>query len=127
MVASPSLQIGPTTPSLPWTLMLPTILNSSCPTSHMGATTLDHDTKGRCGLAMEKNNSFPKYSEFGFTERSNSYNFNGPKGGGFCAANDPELKRKKRIKAYNVFTMEGKLKTSVRNGFKWIKNKFGEW
>jgi len=30
-------------PSRPWTLMLPTTLNSSCPTSHMGATTLDHD------------------------------------------------------------------------------------
>ncbi|KAG5051145.1 hypothetical protein JHK87_003343 [Glycine soja] len=81
---------------------------------------------------MEKNNSLPKYSssysEFGFAERSNSYNFNGPiqKGSGFCAANDPELKRKKRIKAYNVFTVEEKLKTSVRNGFKWIKDKFGD-
>nr|KYP62063.1 hypothetical protein KK1_016583 [Cajanus cajan] len=82
---------------------------------------------------MEKNNSFPKYScsysEFGFNERSNSYNFNGPsqKGSGFSAATDPELKRKKRIKAYNVFTVERKVKASVRSGFKWIKNKFGEW
>ncbi|KAK7380527.1 hypothetical protein VNO78_33040 [Psophocarpus tetragonolobus] len=83
---------------------------------------------------MDNNNSsLPKYSccsysEFGFTDRSNSYNFNGPtqKGSGFCAANDPELKRKKRIKAYNVFTVEAKVKTSVRNGFKWIKNKFGD-
>ncbi|KAK7270979.1 hypothetical protein RJT34_26535 [Clitoria ternatea] len=81
---------------------------------------------------MEENNSYPEYycsySEFGSRERSNSYNFNGPyqKGSGFCASNDPELKRKKRIKGYNVFTMEGKLKTSVRNGFKWIKNKFGD-
>ncbi|KAF7812532.1 DUF3511 domain protein [Senna tora] len=80
---------------------------------------------------MEKSKSFPEYScsysEFnGFGERSNSYNFNGPtqKGSGFYAANDPEFKRKKRIKAYNVLTMEGKLKSSVRNGFKWIKNKF---
>ncbi|OIW12562.1 hypothetical protein TanjilG_04726 [Lupinus angustifolius] len=79
---------------------------------------------------MEKNKSFPNYScsysEFEFREGSNSYNFNGPseKGSGFCAENDPEIKRKKRIKAYNVFTVEGKLKTSVRNSFKWIKNKF---
>ncbi|CAL0320506.1 unnamed protein product [Lupinus luteus] len=79
---------------------------------------------------MEKSKSFPQYScsysEFEFRERSNSYNFNGPseKGSGFCAANDAEIKRKKRIKAYNVFTLEGKLKTSVRNSFKWIKNKF---
>lgn len=79
---------------------------------------------------MEASKSFPEYncsySEFGFRERSNSYNFNGPKGSEFCASNDPELKRKKRIKAYNMFTVEGKLKTSVRNGFKWIKNKFGD-
>ncbi|KAE9611361.1 hypothetical protein Lal_00011725 [Lupinus albus] len=80
---------------------------------------------------MEKNKSLPNYSssyysEFEFREGSNSYNFNGPseKGSGFCAANDPEIKRKKRIKAYNVLTVEGKLKTSVRNSFKWIKNKF---
>ncbi|CAL0316046.1 unnamed protein product [Lupinus luteus] len=78
---------------------------------------------------MEKNKSFPNYScsnpEFEFREGSNSYNFNGPseKESGFCAANDPENKRKKRIKAYNVFTVEEKLKTSVRNSYKWIKNK----
>ena len=81
---------------------------------------------------MEKSKSFPEYScsysEFGFRERSNSYSFNGPteKESGFCAANDPELKRKKRIKAYNVLTAEGKLKTSVRNSIKWIKNKFSD-
>ncbi|BAT94339.1 hypothetical protein LR48_Vigan02g200400 [Vigna angularis] len=81
---------------------------------------------------MEKSKSFPEYScsytEFGFRDRSNSYNFNGPtqKGSGFTASNDPELKRKKRIKAYNVLTVEGKLKTSVRNSFKWIKNKFSD-
>ncbi|KAK7270416.1 hypothetical protein RIF29_23533 [Crotalaria pallida] len=82
---------------------------------------------------MEKSKSFPEYScsytEFEYRERSNSYNFNGPtseKGSGFVAANDPELKRKKRIKAYNVLTVEGKLKTSVRNSFKWIKNKFSD-
>ncbi|XP_022634539.1 uncharacterized protein LOC111241301 [Vigna radiata var. radiata] len=78
---------------------------------------------------MEKKKSVPKYSEFGLREEgSKSYKFNGPqqKGTGFCAANDPELKRKKRIKSYNVFTVEGNLKTTVRNGFKWIKNKFGD-
>ncbi|KAI4346537.1 hypothetical protein L6164_007426 [Bauhinia variegata] len=83
-----------------------------------------------CFVAMEKSKSCPEYScsysEFG--GRSSSYNFNGPnqKGNGFCATNDPELKRKKRIKSYNVFTLEGKLKTSVRNSFKWIKNKFSD-
>ncbi|AES62314.1 uncharacterized protein [Medicago truncatula] len=81
---------------------------------------------------MEKSKSFPEYScsytEFGYSERSNSYNFNGPsdKGSGFSASNDSELKRKKRIKSYNVLAVEGKLKSSVRNSFKWIKNKFSD-
>ncbi|KAF3445476.1 hypothetical protein FNV43_RR10652 [Rhamnella rubrinervis] len=83
---------------------------------------------------MEKSKSFPEYSssysgEFGFrTDRSNSYNFNGPcqKGNGFATSTDPELQRKKRIASYNVFTMEGKVKSSVRSSFKWIKNKFSD-
>ncbi|GKU90723.1 hypothetical protein SLEP1_g4683 [Rubroshorea leprosula] len=82
---------------------------------------------------MEKSRSFPEYSssfsgEFEFDDRPNSYNFNGPcsKGNGFAASNDPELKRKKRIASYNVFTKEGKLKSSVRNSFKWIKSKFAD-
>ncbi|KAF9602895.1 hypothetical protein IFM89_032635 [Coptis chinensis] len=78
---------------------------------------------------MEKSRSFPEYSasysggEFGFEDRSNSnnsYSFNGPK------ETDPELKRKKRVASYNVFTTEGKVKSSVRNSFKWIKTKFTE-
>ncbi|KAK3426178.1 uncharacterized protein LOC104449583 [Eucalyptus grandis] len=82
---------------------------------------------------MEKNKSYPAYSaaylgEFETEERSNSYNFNGPggKGSGFAASSDPELKRKKRIAAYNVFAAEGKLKSSLRNSFKWIKGKANE-
>ncbi|KAJ4701040.1 DUF3511 domain protein [Melia azedarach] len=82
---------------------------------------------------MEKSKSFPEYTssfsgEFGLEDhhRSNSYTFNGPnsKGNGFASSNDPELKRKKRIASYNVFTVENKLKSSVRNSFKWFKNKF---
>lgn len=82
---------------------------------------------------MEKSKSFPQYSsffsgEFGFEDQSNSYNFNGPsqKGNGFATSSDPELKRKKRIASYNVFTVEGKLKSSARNSFKWIKSKFSD-
>ncbi|XP_058775605.1 uncharacterized protein LOC131649875 [Vicia villosa] len=86
----------------------------------------------REGLFMEKSKSFPEYScsytEFGFRERSSSYNFNGPsdKGSSFSASNDSEIKRKKRIKSYNVLAVEGKLKSSVRNSFKWIKNKLSD-
>nr|DAD40113.1 TPA_asm: hypothetical protein HUJ06_014436 [Nelumbo nucifera] len=81
---------------------------------------------------MERCRSFPDYScsysggGFGLKERSNSYSFNGPsgRGNGFSTSSDPELKRKKRVAAYNVFTTEAKLKSSVRNSFKWIKSKF---
>ncbi|CAI9116481.1 OLC1v1017642C1 [Oldenlandia corymbosa var. corymbosa] len=87
---------------------------------------------------MEKSRSFPQYSssysysnEFGFQQEedgsksnynnssSSSYTFNGPSSG-----NDPEMKRKKRIAAYNMFTTEGKLKATMRDSFKWIKSKF---
>ncbi|KAL7112563.1 hypothetical protein ACP275_04G009900 [Erythranthe tilingii] len=39
---------------------------------------------------------------------------------------DPEMKRKKRIARYKVYTVEGRMKTSIRNGFRWIKNKCSE-
>ncbi|KAH0460954.1 uncharacterized protein LOC110092160 [Dendrobium catenatum] len=77
---------------------------------------------------MEKSRSFPSagYStNFGYDdepEKNNSYSFNGPRSG----PSDPELKRKRRVASYNVFTMEGKLKSSVRSSFKWIKSKFSD-
>ncbi|XP_017699917.1 uncharacterized protein LOC108511535 [Phoenix dactylifera] len=82
---------------------------------------------------MEKSRSIPEYSYsssnsggFGYEGRCNSYSFNGPSGKSDCFAgsSDPELKRKRRVAAYNVFTTEAKLKSSVRNSFKWIKSKF---
>lgn len=84
-----------------------------------------------CFMSMEKSRSLPEYSssyagEFDCEDRGNSYNFNGPRarGEGFTPPTDPELKRKKRIAAYNMFTTEGKLKSTMRYSFKWIKNKF---
>ncbi|PSS31697.1 Protein TIC like [Actinidia chinensis var. chinensis] len=83
---------------------------------------------------MEKSRSYPQYSssysgEFGFRDRPNAYTFNGPtnKDLGLASSDDNrELKRKKRIASYNMFTTEGKLKSSLRDSFKWIKNKFTE-
>ncbi|CAK9154178.1 unnamed protein product [Ilex paraguariensis] len=83
---------------------------------------------------MEKSRSFPQYSssysgEFEFRDGSNSYSFNGPSnkaGEGFATSSDPELKRKKRIAAYNMFTTEGKLKSTVRESFKWMKSKLSD-
>ena len=34
---------------------------------------------------------------------------------------DPELQRKKRVASYKVYTVEGKLKGSLRKSFRWIK------
>ncbi|KAK9130089.1 hypothetical protein Sjap_010576 [Stephania japonica] len=92
---------------------------------------------------MEKSRSFPSssssssYNRFGLLEEepssSKAYSFNGPpcnKAAHIrlrCSSN-PESRRKKRVASYNAFVMEAKLKTSVRNSFKWIKTKFiGIW
>lgn len=37
---------------------------------------------------------------------------------------DPELQRKKRVASYKVYGVEGKMKGSLRNSFRWIKDKY---
>lgn len=39
---------------------------------------------------------------------------------------DPEMRRKKRVAKYKVFTVEGKVKQTVRNSCRWIKEKYLE-
>ncbi|KAK4841468.1 hypothetical protein QYF36_004937 [Acer negundo] len=39
---------------------------------------------------------------------------------------DPEMRRKKMIAKYKVYTVEGKVKASLRKGLRWIKNKCSE-
>lgn len=81
---------------------------------------------------MEKSKSFSGYSNayseirLGFEDRPKSYSFNGPPGkvDELASSGNPELKRRKRVAQYNMYTMEGKLKSSFRNSFKWIKSKF---
>ncbi|CAH2051235.1 unnamed protein product [Thlaspi arvense] len=36
---------------------------------------------------------------------------------------DPDLQRKKRVVSYRAYTVEGKLKGSLRKSFKWIKDR----
>lgn len=78
---------------------------------------------------MEKSKSFAgrssSYSEirFNFEERSKSYSFNGPRSG---PSRNPELKRRQRVASYNMYAVEEKLKSSLRNSFKWIKSKFSD-
>ncbi|KAJ7565379.1 hypothetical protein O6H91_02G058100 [Diphasiastrum complanatum] len=40
--------------------------------------------------------------------------------------NDPELKRKTRVASYKVFSVEGRVKSSVKRTFRWLKGKYLE-
>lgn len=37
---------------------------------------------------------------------------------------DPELQRKKRVAGYKAYSVEGKMKGSLRKSFRWIKNTY---
>ncbi|PKA58383.1 hypothetical protein AXF42_Ash013889 [Apostasia shenzhenica] len=39
---------------------------------------------------------------------------------------DPEMKRRRRVAGYKIYTMEGKVKASLRKGLRWIKGKCSE-
>ncbi|EPS71133.1 hypothetical protein M569_03627, partial [Genlisea aurea] len=73
---------------------------------------------------VDRASSFPYYpaeTGFNFEDRPKSYSFNGPSEG-----DDPEMKRKKRVASYNKYAVEGRLVSSLRNSFKWIKGKFAD-
>lgn len=36
---------------------------------------------------------------------------------------DPEFQRKKRVASYKVYGVEGKVKGTLKNGFRWLKSK----
>ncbi|KAF5481813.1 hypothetical protein F2P56_002435 [Juglans regia] len=38
--------------------------------------------------------------------------------------NDPELQRKRRVASYKVYTVEGKVKGSLRKTFRWLKDRY---
>ena len=57
-----------------------------------------------------------------------------PRAAGVCSSSaakpwnfgDPDTKRRKRIAKYKVYTVEGKVKSSLRKGLRWFKNKCHE-
>lgn len=62
----------------------------------------------------------------------NNSNKNGGGGGGSSSLkswsfSDPELQRKKRVAGYKVYTVEGKMKGSLRKSFRWIKDIVYGW
>lgn len=80
---------------------------------------------------MEMSKAMPEYSSYvkanyAFEDGPRAYTFNGPSNNGdeFGGSGNPEMKRKKRVASYNMYAMEGKLKSTFRNSFKWIKSKF---
>ncbi|CAA0839198.1 Protein of unknown function (DUF3511 [Striga hermonthica] len=72
---------------------------------------------------MEKSKSLPYYlasyvdARLDFEDRAKSFSFNGP---GAC---NPEVERRKRVAGYNKYAKGGKVKSSLKNSFKWIKSK----
>ncbi|KAI3959022.1 hypothetical protein MKX01_023698 [Papaver californicum] len=40
--------------------------------------------------------------------------------------NDPEMKRRKIVIEYKSYAVEGNIKSSVRRGFRWFRNKCSE-
>eukprot|EP00249_Psilotum_nudum_P013333 c24276_g1_i2 orf=473-781(-) len=40
--------------------------------------------------------------------------------------NDAEVKRKRRVASYKVYTVEGKVKMSIRKSIRWVKTKYIE-
>ncbi|MCD7461428.1 hypothetical protein HAX54_046095 [Datura stramonium] len=38
--------------------------------------------------------------------------------------NDPEFQRKRRVASYKVYSVEGKVKGSLRRSFRWFKDKY---
>ncbi|KAK8960045.1 hypothetical protein KSP40_PGU017218 [Platanthera guangdongensis] len=39
---------------------------------------------------------------------------------------DPEMKRRRRVAGYKIYAVEGKVKSSLRRGVRWIKSKCSE-
>ncbi|CAN6289695.1 unnamed protein product [Urochloa humidicola] len=47
-------------------------------------------------------------------------------GGSAWCFSDPEMKRRRRVASYKAYSVEGKVKSSLRRGFRWIKAKCSE-
>lgn len=72
--------------------------------------------------------AYPPKTQMGGTnnDNNNSSKFKKGKSANGSASkswsfSDPELQRKKRVASYKVYTVEGKLKGSLRKSFRWFK------
>ncbi|KAF7830452.1 uncharacterized protein G2W53_012785 [Senna tora] len=45
---------------------------------------------------------------------------------GSWSFNDPEFQRRKRVASYKMYSVEGKVKGSLRKSFRWLKGKYSQ-
>uniref|UniRef100_A0A1D1Z899 Interferon omega-1 n=1 Tax=Anthurium amnicola TaxID=1678845 RepID=A0A1D1Z899_9ARAE len=73
--------------------------------------------------------SHPSYSQYAWEPREvkikkvKSFSGSSSSKGGW-GFKDPELQRKKRIAGYKLYSVEGKLKGSLRRSFRWLKDRY---
>ena len=61
---------------------------------------------------FRKTSGSTRYADF----NTSSWGFN----------DDPETRRQKRVAKYRSYAVKGKVKSSISNGFRWIRNKYTE-
>ncbi|OWM62908.1 hypothetical protein CDL15_Pgr020202 [Punica granatum] len=56
-----------------------------------------------------------------------SYSHKTKKGSGSSSWwNDPEMKRRRRVAKYKLYSAEGRFKASLKHGYRWLKHKCSE-
>lgn len=73
----------------------------------------------------------PMHMDYGSNVNYNSYNIDQAKVSKTKSTSswnmdDPELKRRRRVASYKAYTVEGRVKYSVRKSMRWFKNKYLE-
>ncbi|GER45032.1 hypothetical protein STAS_21954 [Striga asiatica] len=63
-------------------------------------------------MKIKKGNNCSKSSKISSSSSAKNWNF----------SMDPELQRKKRVASYKAYAVEGKMKSSLRKSFRWMKN-----
>ncbi|KAK6153582.1 hypothetical protein DH2020_013221 [Rehmannia glutinosa] len=73
---------------------------------------LDYKSNNFKEMKIKKSNKSRISASSSSSSSSKNWNFNV----------DPELQRKKRVAGYKAYAVEGKMKTSLRKSFRWMKD-----
>ncbi|KAJ8485953.1 hypothetical protein OPV22_018438 [Ensete ventricosum] len=63
------------------------------------------------------------YGSKGIKEKEAAAPSSSSKKGGWVVG-DPDFQRRKRVASYKAYAVEGRVKGSVRRGFRWLKDKY---